>query len=573
MAAVTMKIRRGTSLQWASSTKPLASGELGLDTTLNKIKAGNGTTLWPALSFISALPSETIELAQDAIDTALVAGTCLTKVYNDNANTITLEVNSTIANKTYVDGAISSLSGTSATTYVPLSAVGNSDGVASLDETGKIPDSEISSDITRNVAAQTLTNKLINLGTGITSISAIDSISGLLGQNNIPMLQSGIDKGGKIDISAQGVISIDTSGIGYTSGVVTNLGGTRFNITVGGNTLSGTLNEFNTALTDGDFATQSYVTTAISNLVDSAPAALDTLKEIADYIASDQTAASAVTTALGTKAPIDSPTFTGTVVFPLNTIRSSDLAWEMYSAESQLPNPGVKHGMFAHVHGTGGAYFAHSGQWWRLALMNEPSVDYYITNSGTGTYLVNGVSNGGINFVKGKKYRIIVNAVGHPFRIQTVSGGYSLADSYTTGITNAGTDNGSIIVELPQNAPDNLYYACEFHETMNGTIAVQAEEDTITISSKSASYTIAPIDSGRLIEMSAGGTVTITDSTLFPIGYSVDILQTGTSQVTIAGDGFTPNSTPGLKLRAQWSSATLIKRALNSWVILGDLSA
>jgi hypothetical protein len=106
---------------------------------------------------------------------------------------------------------------------------------------------------------------------------------------------------------------------------------------------------------------------------------------------------------------------------------------------------------------------------------------------------------------------------------------------------------------------------------MSGSISVRSE-DSITINSKSTSYTIAPIDSGRLIEMSAGGTITITDSTLFPIGYSVDILQTGTSQVTIAGDGFTPNSTPGLKLRAQWSSATLIKRALNSWVILGDLS-
>jgi hypothetical protein len=490
MAAVTMKIRRGTSLQWASSTKPLASGELGLDTTLNKIKAGNGTTLWPALSFISALPSETIELAQDAIDTALVAGTGLTKVYNDNANTITLTVDNTIiANKAYVDAAIVTLSAQAVDSYVPVSIVGNPDGIATLDATGKIPDSEIPATIAR-----------------------------------------------------------DTEIASAISTEVTNR--------------------------------NSAITTAITNLIDTAPDALNTLNELAAAINDDASYAATVTTALGTintslgtKAPIDSPTFTGTVVLPLNTIRSSDLAWEMYSAESQLPNPGSKHGMFAHVHGTGGAYFAHTGKWWRIALMDEPSVDYYITNSGTGTYLVNGVSNGGINFVKGKKYRIIVNAVGHPFRIQTVSGGYSLADSYTTGITNAGTDNGSIIVELPQNAPDNLYYACEFHPTMNGTIAVQAEEDTITINSKSASYTIAPIDSGRLIEMSAGGTVTITDSTLFPIGYSVDILQTGTSQVTIAGDGFTPNSTPGLKLRAQWSSATLIKRALNSWVILGDLSA
>jgi hypothetical protein len=513
MPSAIIKIRRATSIQWASSTRPLALAELGLDTTLNKIKAGNGTSLWTALPFLSVIPSEITELAQDAIDSALIAGTGITKNYDDTANTITLAVDSTIANKTYVDTAISSLSNTIPTNYVPLTDVGNADGIATLDSNGKIPDSEIPSGITRDSELSAAINNLINSAPGT------------------------LDTLGEIATA----LTADISAVGALTTVVNSkapLESPTFTGTVSGIT---------------------------KNMV--GLGSVDNTLDVSKPISTAQQ------TALDLKAPIDSPTFTGTVVIPSNTIRSSDLTWEMYSVESQLPNAGVKHGMFSHVHGTGGAYFAHSGQWWRLALMNEPAVDYYITNSGTGTYLVNGVSNGGINFVKGKKYRIIVNAVGHPFRIQTVSGGYSLADSYTTGITNPGTDNGSIIVELPQNAPDNLYYACEFHATMNGTIAVQAEEDTITINSKSASYTIAPIDSGRLIEMSAGGTVTIADSTLFPVGYSVDILQTGTSQVTIAGNGFTPNSTPGLKLRAQWSSATLIKRALNSWVVLGDLSA
>ena len=37
--------------------------------------------------------------------------------------------------------------------------------------------------------------------------------------------------------------------------------------------------------------------------------------------------------------------------------------------------------------------------------------------------------------------------------------------------------------------------------------------------------------------------------------------------------GVTINATPGLKLRAQWSYATLIKRATDTWVLVGDLSA
>ncbi len=60
----------------------------------------------------------------------------------------------------------------------------------------------------------------------------------------------------------------------------------------------------------------------------------------------------------------------------------------------------------------------------------------------------------------------------------------------------------------------------------------------------------------------------------YPIGTSIDILQTGAGQVTIAaGAGVTVNSTPGLKLRTTWSSATLFKRAQNTWVVYGDLTA
>ena len=204
--------------------------------------------------------------------------------------------------------------------------------------------------------------------------------------------------------------------------------------------------------------------------------------------------------------------------------------------------------------------------------ISQPSVDYYITNSGSGGYLVNGVLNGTINFVKGKKYRIVVNATGHPFWIQTVSGAYSAGNVYSTGIANAGTDNGAILIELAQSAPDNLYYVCQYHSSMQGSINSTVEGAAL-ISAKSSSYTILPSDGLSIIEMSAGGTLTISDSSSFPVGFSVDVLQTGSSQVTVAGNGFTPNSTPGLKLRAQWSSATLMKRALNSWVVFGDLSA
>jgi hypothetical protein len=80
----------------------------------------------------------------------------------------------------------------------------------------------------------------------------------------------------------------------------------------------------------------------------------------------------------------------------------------------------------------------------------------------------------------------------------------------------------------------------------------------------------------KQVEISVEGTLTIPTnaSVNFPIGTSVLILQTGSGQVTIAGDsGVTVNATPGLKLRTQWSSATLTQRSTNVWVAMGDLTA
>jgi hypothetical protein len=73
-------------------------------------------------------------------------------------------------------------------------------------------------------------------------------------------------------------------------------------------------------------ARTSDISTAISNLIDGAPAALDTLNELAAAINDDSSYASTITTALGTKAPIASPTFTGTVILPNNTVTNAMLA-------------------------------------------------------------------------------------------------------------------------------------------------------------------------------------------------------------------------------------------------------
>ncbi len=470
-----IKIRRGTTTQWTASNRVLQLGELGLDTTLNKIKAGNGTTAWSSLPFLQA-DVDITELSQDAVATALAAGTHsnITVTYSDNDNSISLATGPDVITTTSLSNTL-----TDATTgYVPIGDVGSADGVASLDSNGKIPDSEIPDTIARD--------------------SEIPSLTG--------------------------------------------------------------------------YATESYVTTAISNLVDTAPSTLNTLNELAAAINDDASFASTVTTALGTKAPIESPTFTGTVggitksMVGLGNVDNTTDANKPVSTATQTALDLKLDSSTA-----SSTYLTQSLASTGYVAVAQPSIDYYITNSGSGAYVVNGVDNGPVEFIKGKKYRVHMAATGHPFWIQTVSGAYSSGNVYSTGITGNGTESGHIIVELPQNAPDNLYYACQYHSSMAGAVLVRT--DNISFNQQSSNYTLTTSDSGRLIEMSGGGTLTITDSASFPVGFYVDVLQTGSSQVTIAGTSFTPNATPGLKLRTQWSSATLIKRDLNSWVVLGDLSA
>jgi hypothetical protein len=100
----------------------------------------------------------------------------------------------------------------------------------------------------------------------------------------------------------------------------------------------------------------------------------------------------------------------------------------------------------------------------------------------------------------------------------------------------------------------------------------------ISINPQSSAYELVLSDNGKMVEMSTSATVSIpTNATqAFAVGAQVTILQTTSGQVTIAatdGGTTTVNGTPGLKLRAQWSSAVCIKRATDSWVVLGDLVA
>ncbi len=100
----------------------------------------------------------------------------------------------------------------------------------------------------------------------------------------------------------------------------------------------------------------------------------------------------------------------------------------------------------------------------------------------------------------------------------------------------------------------------------------------ISTNAQTATYTLVLADKNKIVEMNVatGNTLNVppNSSVAWPVGTQINILQTGAGQTSIvAAAGVTINATPGLKLRAQYSYATLIKRAENTWVAVGDLSA
>ena len=102
----------------------------------------------------------------------------------------------------------------------------------------------------------------------------------------------------------------------------------------------------------------------------------------------------------------------------------------------------------------------------------------------------------------------------------------------------------------------------------------------MSINTRTAAYTLVLTDSAKQIEMNVATSNVLsipTDASVaFPVGTTIVVFQLGAGQTTIAA--VTPGTTtvvftPGLKLRTQYSTATLVKRAANYWVVSGDLVA
>jgi len=272
-------------------------------------------------------------------------------------------------------------------------------------------------------------------------------------------------------------------------------------------------------------ATTAFVGTAVSNLVASAPAALDTLNELATALGNDASFSTTITNALAAKAPLASPTFTGTV--------------------SGITKSMVGLGSVDNTADTAKPISTATQTALDLKLASATAASTYAplaspTFTGTATIPTLTLTN----------------------PLTAANGG--------TGLSSLGTGVATFLA-----TPTSANFAAMItNEDGSGNVVLSE----IATSAQTASYTLVLADRGKLVEMNVGSantlTVPLNSSVAYPVGTQIDILQVGSGQTTVAATaGVTVNATPGLKIRAQWGGATLIKRAENTWVLIGDLTA
>ena len=199
----------------------------------------------------------------------------------------------------------------------------------------------------------------------------------------------------------------------------------RFRVTYTGAKITGTLNGHTipagagtialtsdiTSLADTDAlpegSTNLYYTDAradaraqlkVDALVDSAPGTMDTLNELAAALGDDPNFATTVTTSIAEKLPLAGGTMAGAIDMGSNNITTTGkmLFANMYATEGDLPSATTYHGMFAHVHATGAGYFAHGGNWVKLANhadINSQNLFSTVASSGQNDIVADGTTD------------------------------------------------------------------------------------------------------------------------------------------------------------------------------------
>ena len=388
-------------------------------------------------------------------------------------------------------------------------------------------------------ATQALTNKDLTAATNtFPTLSIKDDASTIdvvnLGETITFEGGSGINTtvtGNKITFATDGSIVTETS-----TDTLTNK-----TINFANNTITGTANQFNSAVSDGSFSTTSGSETLTNKTIDLTDNTLTgTLAELNTAISDESVVGRATTDTLTNKtltSPVINTTLTGTAALDLTGAGSKFKA--NFANTAALPDATTYTGMFATKTDSSEAFYSESGAWIKLFSENNTIQDIsnvIITGIADGHVLKwnasttrfesaaeSGVAaaryedatlrldvsyNGSSSYKFPSHYSTTANPNlytrqgqtiafdltslnnSHPFALQTSSGAYVSGNRISTGLTHVATDgtvttglnaqaktSGVLYYEVPSDGI-TVYYVCTAHSAMNGILYVKQKTPT-----------------------------------------------------------------------------------------------
>ena len=604
--ATRMQQRRGTAAQWTAANPILAAGEIGFETDTNKFKMGNGSSTWTALQYFAnaAELAAIIDGAPDLLNTlnelaaaigddpeffatvgenltdhvnastmvhgiADVAALALQSHVNtaatDAANALSTHASDTtlvhgiqdtadLALKSEVQGARDDASGALSTHASDTTLV---HGIA--DTSLLVTQSDLTTHAAETVAVHGIADTSVlvvqedlsahNLETE--NVHGIADTSVLVTQSQL----SDAISGATVDQSSQAGTGLDWDSVNSQYNIDSTVATKQYADDAVSTHNDDTTNVHGIADTSL-LATQSYADTAEADAITAAGTAADTkiatavaaltkssvgLANVDNTSDADKPVSDATQTALDLKADLAGATFTGNVEVDGNLVVDGDFTVNGTNFSASATSITIEDNMVQLAHQNA----ANTVDLGLVVAYNDGSAKHA----------------GIVRDVSDAKWKLFKDVATEPSTV--VAFGEGSLDALAVGALEATTVTPSSGVVFS-----------------DGTQTKEGVPSRTPIVQKTASYALSTLTHrDSLIEVDSTSATTITiplDLTVdYPVGTTIDILQTNTGQVTIApvSGSVTVNATPGLKLRTRWSSATLMKRAANTWVVYGDLTA